>query len=147
MDSSASLPTLGSSNLPAPRTFSPEDEAQLREALKRCPPATLAAACAFRRTGDLSQVPAIVLGIIERYVESGLRSRLQQPAESLRLVEDLGIDSLTMMEIVILAEDVLQVTVNNDELRGLVTLADVRQFLACKLAGVPWTSEPRQLAS
>jgi len=145
MESSLPTPTLA----PRPTTggFSPEEEAQLRDALKRCSPATLAAACRFRRTGDPVEVPVIVHGLIERFVESGLRPRLLQPAENLRLAEDLGIDSLTMMEIVILAEDVLRVTINNDELRGLVTLADVHRFLACKLAGVPFLPEPRQLAS
>ncbi len=145
MESSLPSPTLAPH--PSIDGFSPAEEAQLRDALKRCSPATLAAACRYRRSGDPAEVPVIVHGLIERFVESGLRPRLQQPAESLRLAEDLGIDSLTMMEIVILAEDVLRVTINNDELRGLVTLADVRRFLACKLAGVPFLPEPRQLAS
>ena len=48
---------------------------------------------------------------------------------------DLGIDSLTMMEIVILVEDVLQMTINNDELRNLRTVGDVKTFIDCKVRG------------
>lgn len=107
----------------------------LREMLKRCPPATYKAARIFRATGDIRQAPTIVFGIIERYVESDLRPKLQQPHDSLLLAEDLGLDSLTLMEIVILVEDVLTISIHNEELRQLRTLGDVRQFVAGKLGG------------
>ena len=55
----------------------------------------------------------------------------------LRLIEDLGIDSLTMMEIVILVEEVLQMSINNEELRHLRTIGDVKQFIECKVRGLP----------
>ena len=109
----------------------------LREILKRCPPATYEAARHFRATGDARQVPAIVLGIIERFMESGLRPKLGQPDDNLLLGEDLGLDSLTMMEIVILVEDVLAISIKNEELRQLRTLGDVRQFIAGKLGDKP----------
>lgn len=105
----------------------------LRETLKRCPPATYEAARKFRATGDVQQVPTIVLGIIERFTESGLRSKLRQADDNLLLGEDLGLDSLTMMEIVLLVEDVLAISIKNEELRPLRTLGDVRQFIEGKL--------------
>jgi hypothetical protein len=40
-----------------------------------------------------------------------------------------------MMEIVMLAEDIFPITINNDELRGLRTVGDVQRFIACKLRG------------
>jgi len=61
-----------------------------------------------RRTGNPEHVPAVVIGIVERFVEPDLRIKLKDADDDLRLIEDLGIDSLTMMEIVILVEDVLQ---------------------------------------
>ncbi len=116
------------------------DEAHLRETLKRCSPATFAAVRAFRATGDYAHLPAIVTGVIERFVERELREKLLSadpaPAE-LRLIEDLGLDSLTLMEIVILTEDVLPVTINNDELRHLRTLGDVQRFITAKLRALP----------
>jgi 3-hydroxyacyl-[acyl-carrier-protein] dehydratase len=114
-----------------------DDDARLREALKRCSPSTLDAARAFRATGDYAQLPVIVTGVIERFVERELRAKLTSPSAELRLIEDLGLDSLTMMEIVILTEDVLPVTINNDELRHLRTLGNVTEFIECKLRGLP----------
>lgn len=120
-----------------PKPFAPEDEAALRESLKRCSPSTFEAAVQFRRTGNPEHVPAVVIGVIERFVEPDLRTKLKDADDDLRLVEDLGIDSLTMMEIVILVEDVLQMSINNEELRNLRTVGDVKTFIDCKIRGMP----------
>jgi 3-hydroxyacyl-[acyl-carrier-protein] dehydratase len=119
------------------RPYAPEDDGALREALRRCSAATYEAALQFRKTKNTEHLPAIILGIIERYVEPDLRTKLKDPDDDLRLIEDLGIDSLTMMEIVILVEEVLQMSVNNEELRHLRTLGDVKQFIECKVRGLP----------
>lgn len=110
------------------------DEASLREALKRCSPATLDAACALRKTGDLSYVPTVVFGVLERFVERSLREKFQHPSASeLRLIEDLQFDSLTLLEAVLLLEEVLQITIDSDDLRELRTLSDVQRFTGRKL--------------
>lgn len=63
--------------------------------------------------------------------------KLKDADDDLRLIEDLGIDSLTMMEIVILVEEVLQMSINNDELRNLRTVGDIKTFIDCKIRGLP----------
>ena len=118
------------------KPFAPEDEVALREALKRCSPSAFEAAIQYRKTGNPEHVPAVVIGVIERFVEPDLRIKLKDADDDLRLIEDLGIDSLTMMEIVILVEDVLQMTINNDELRNLRTVGDVKTFIDCKIRGL-----------
>ncbi len=120
-----------------PKPFAPEDEAALRESLKRCSPSTFEAAIQYRKTLNPEHVPAVVIGVIERFVEPDLRMKLKDADDDLRLIEDLGIDSLTMMEIVILVEEVLQMTINNDELRNLRTVGDVKTFIDCKIRGLP----------
>ena len=130
--------------LPVPPADAALDDEALREMLKRCSPATYYAACKFRQTRDPALVPVIVNGVIERYVERNLRPKLQAPTADLRLAEDLGIDSLTMMEIVMLAEDVLRISIHNEELRGLRTLGDVQRFVDAKLRGVPPPPPPAE---
>jgi len=56
-------------------------------------------------------MPAVVIGVIERFVEPDLRSKLKDADDDLRLIEDLGIGLAAMMEIVILVEDVLQLSI------------------------------------
>ncbi len=119
------------------RPFSAEDESALRESLKRCSASTVEGAIQYRKSHDVAQIPVVVIGVIERFVEPSLRAKLKGSDDELRLVEDLGIDSLTMMEIVILVEDVLQMQINNDELRNLRTVGDVKVFIDCKARGLP----------
>ncbi len=123
--------------LASAKPFTAEDETALRDALKRCSAPTLEAAVQFRKSHDITQVPVVVIGVIERFVEPSLRAKLKEADDELRLVDDLGIDSLTMMEIVILVEDVLQMQINNDELRNLRTVGDVKTFIDCKVRGLP----------
>lgn len=115
------------------RAFTSEDDAQLRDALKRCSPSTREAAREFRRTGNLDHLSAIIDGLIEHHVEREARAKLRRPDDSLRLVEDLAIDSLTMLEIVFLAEDVLQISIDNEELRPFRTVGDIKRFVTAKL--------------
>jgi len=121
---------------PSPAHSMPASSAPLVDlpsVLKRCSAETLAAACEFRRTRDVAQLDPIVRGVIARYVESELRPKLAGDARHVRLVEDLALDSLSMMEIVVLAEDVLGISVSNEELIGLQTVSDLSDFVANKV--------------
>lgn len=114
-------------------TPTPQDDPALRETLKRCSPATYYAACKFRQTASPEDLRVLVTGVIERFVDRSNRAAIAAGGDALRLREDLGLDSLTMMEIVMLAEEVLPLTVANEELMQLHTLGDVQTFIARKV--------------
>ncbi|MGA2051985.1 MAG: phosphopantetheine-binding protein [Opitutales bacterium] len=119
---------------PAPGSFTSASEQELRNTLKRCSPETVEAAVAFRKTGDTSQLNTIVLGLVERFMEPELRPKLHQPdADDMKILEDLGVDSLTMVELVMLVEETLALTVDNNELRGIKTVGDIKRFVAAKV--------------
>jgi len=109
-------------------------DARLQAALKHCSPATLEAARQFRQTGRSEHLLAALRGIIEHYVEPVLRARLRDAGDELRLVEDLGLDSLTLMQVVMKAEEALPISISDEELRHFRTLGDVRQFVERQLA-------------
>jgi acyl carrier protein len=119
------------------KVFTYDDEKRLLEALERCSAPTRAAACAYRRTRDAIHLTVIVHGLIEHYVERDARTKLNRHGDDIRLVEDLAIDSLTMLEIVFLAEEVLQVSIDNEELRTFRTVGEVKRFIVSKLAPAP----------
>ena len=110
-------------------------EEDLKDLLKRCPPGTYEAALAFRNSQDIDQVEPIVMGIIDRHLEPDQREILNNSDESLRMYEDLGMDSLTMLEIVMLVEQTLQVSIDNEELKDLRTIGDVKAYLHAKAKG------------
>ncbi len=121
---------------PTPAPINLSDE-KLRETLKRCSPDTYEAASEFRRTGNVALLPVLVHGIIERYVKREIRGKLGHGDDSLRLVEDLGLDSLTRMEIVLLAEEVLPISIDNEDLCQLRTLGDVKQRITELVSSLP----------
>ncbi len=115
--------------------LTPDAEQNLRDALKRCTPETVEAAVRFRQTGDPALVNIIILGILERFMDPEMRPKLAQPdADNLKILEDLGVDSLTMVEMVMLVEETLALTVDNNELRGIKTVGDIKQFVTNKVA-------------
>ncbi len=110
-------------------------EEDLKELLKRCPVGTYEAALTFRKNKDVSQVETIVMGIIDRHLEPEQREILADSDDTLRMYEDLGMDSLTMLEVVMLVEQTLEVSIDNEELRDLRTIGDVKVYLNAKARG------------
>lgn len=104
-----------------------------RDPLKRFPQETRAAFEEFRRRGDPGLLPVIVDGVIERYLDPAQRTRLRSGGDSLRLAQDLGVDSLTLLEIVFLAEEILGVSIDNEELRPACTVGEIKRIVASKV--------------
>ena len=50
--------------------FTPEMEETLRESLKRCSPETIEAAIEFRKTGDISKINTVVLGVLASLISA-----------------------------------------------------------------------------
>ncbi len=113
-----------------------QDIHQLRTSLKRCSAETIEAAVRFRTTGDLKELPTVVYGIIERHLPAENTRRLADAPDDTRLIEDLGIDSLTLLEIVLSIEETVGISIENEELREIGTLAQVKTFIARKFATV-----------
>lgn len=101
------------------------DDRALRELLRRCSPETIAAAKRYRHLGNKAEIPLIVRGVLTRYVDPERRESLRGSATELRLVEDLGIDSLSLIEMSMTLEDVLGVQLTDEDLRHVRTLGDI----------------------
>jgi acyl carrier protein len=117
--------------------LTPEEEAKLRESLKRCSPETIEAILSYRNDGDFDAVLLVVHGIIQRYLNVNAGGPLALRPDSTRLGEDLGIDSLTMLEIVMSIEEALNFRVDDADLRNIRTLGDVRQYVDARVHGRP----------
>ena len=109
--------------------LTPEQENKLRESFKRCSPDTLDAILRFRNQQDLSAVIVAVNGVIERYLKLAPGETLADRPDSTRLGEDLGIDSLTMLEIVMAIEEALDFRIEDSDARAIRTLGDVRTYV------------------
>jgi len=100
----------------------------------------------FKRTGDAHLVPTITAGIIQRFTEPDLGNALEGPCGDMRLAEDLGFDSLLMIECVMVFEDVFGEQIPHSELIELRTVGDVSELVLNRLENRKSESEERRLA-
>lgn len=106
----------------------------LQSLLRRCSPQTVEAARRFLSTGHPKEIAPILRGVIARYVDEERRALLQSShADSLCLTEQLGLDSLSLIEMSMTLEDVIGVTIKDDDLRRLKTIRDVEEYVRARL--------------
>ncbi len=108
---------------------------QVRRSFKRCREGTVDAIIDLQRTGDPEFIPTIVRGIVWRYVHKDVQSIVDQTTAETPLAS-LGIDSLTMMEIVLDVQDALDLVIEDADLRRMQTIGDVIGFLQQRFAQV-----------
>lgn len=113
---------------------SEERHEQITKSLKRCSEATVAAALRFEESRDLDELPAIILGVLERDAANPKPEGVAAATDESRLIEDIGMDSFGMIEVVMTAEEVLGITVATQEMNEIRTLGDLKAFLRSKLA-------------
>jgi acyl carrier protein len=80
----------------------------------------------------------VIAEIVER-VSGGPAARLSPEST---FVDDLGIDSLTMMEIVVAVEDQFGVRVNDDDVEGLRSIRDAADYIERARVGLTGASGP-----
>ena len=114
----------------------PGSEELLRDTLKRCSAETLEAALAYRKNGDASLVPVVVLGIVERFLDPEVAEKLKSGGDSIEFMADLGMDSLTMIEAIMMVEESLGVSIKNEELLNLRSVGDLKTFIHEKITGI-----------
>ena len=69
---------------------------RLEDELDRAPKGTREALNAFKESGDLDQLEIFAKGVIARNIDDAYEEALNKADDSTRMVDDLGIDSLTM---------------------------------------------------
>jgi 3-hydroxyacyl-[acyl-carrier-protein] dehydratase len=115
-------------NLPCQGSKEEITERELRAALRHFSPTTFQAARDYRRSGDPVHLPCFLIGVLEHYSAPEKRPELCNARHNLRLAEDLGLDSLTRMELAILLEEVLQTKVGEEQLSEIETLGEMLKF-------------------
>jgi len=99
------------------------------ETLVGFPPRIVEAYLAYAEKGDPTNLDLVVLGVLHFH----LARKPAQPLDSLpgttRLIEDLGCDSLSMLDMVFMTESLFDVKLDDAELAKIATLDDLRHYL------------------
>ena len=114
-----------------------EAKKRAQETLVGFPPRITAAYVEFAEKGDPANLDVVVLGVLHFYLAKKPKESLDTLPGSTRLIEDLGCDSLTMMDTVFMVESLFDIKINDNELPNLATLDDLRQHLRQLVHGTP----------
>jgi acyl carrier protein len=102
-------------------------------ALARFPAEVLEAYQRYRTHGDADAVEAVVIAAVVDFRPSGSGSA-GSVTDGTRLIEDLAYDSVAVAELVFFLEDLFDVTLSNDDILGVRTIAELRGCVNRKLA-------------
>lgn len=90
----------------------------------------------FRTTGDPEALRIVVLAAVRDFMpKRDLSAPNIEIKDEMRLMEDLGYDSLAVAETVFFFEDLFKVRIENTELMSVRTIGELRGFVSRKLTG------------
>jgi acyl carrier protein len=107
----------------------PEAEKNIQESLVGFPPQVADAYLTFAKSGDLGSLDLVVMGVLYFYLAKKPEKTLEELPGSTRLADDLGVDSLTMMDTVFMVETLFNVKIDDNDLPKVATLDDLRAHL------------------
>ena len=87
----------------------------------------------YQRTHDPKFVRPIVDGIIEKYLPPEVRNRTP---EAMKALNSFGVESITLMEIILDIQDALGLDISDAELRSLHNFDEATKLLSDKVAAL-----------
>jgi acyl carrier protein len=106
-----------------------EPTENLRKILKGFPEETVSACAAYQASGSDAAFDRAVLGVIAHHLNKPPKQPLAELPGTTTLVADLGLDSVTMVEMVFIFEDVFAVKIPQEELIKVSTLDDLKALV------------------
>ncbi len=100
-----------------------------RESFAGFPDGVKSAYLAFAETGDSAALDTVVFGVLQFYLPKKPAGQVAALPGSTRLIDDLGCDSLTMLDMVFMAEGLFGIKIDDSDLPKIVTLEDLRSHL------------------
>jgi acyl carrier protein len=109
---------------------------RVQENLTGFPPTVVDAYLAFADTEDFTRLDQVVLGVLQFYLAKPPPAPLATLPGSTRLIADLGCDSLTMIDVMFLAENLLGIMLADDELARIETLDELREHFRRRMSAL-----------
>src|ERR1700754_3600197 len=92
------------------------NESEIEDRFLNVSPETLKTIREYRNTHSPELIPKIVHGIVQKYLPLDAQNRAVEGVKSLNA---FGLESITLMEVVLDIQDALEITLTDDELRQL----------------------------
>lgn len=120
---------------PEPRSaVIPSVSGQQEEKIRHLSVDAQAAFQRFRQDGNPADLDPVIFAILTDFIPHAPARPLAEYPGTTLLMEDLGLDSLAITEIVFFTEDLLGISIANEEILTVRTLDDLRTFIQRKAA-------------
>lgn len=88
---------------------------------------------AFLNTRDPEQLNAFVIGLIQFLQDSNEPRDVQTLSDDTDLREDMGVDSITIAEVVFLLEEIFEIEIENNDLMRIQTVGELKKYILGKI--------------
>jgi len=105
------------------------NESDLDNRFYNFPPETLRLISEYRRTRDPEMVVPVMNAIVAKYVPE----RAEELVDASRIQNAFGLESLTLLEVVLDLQDAFQITLTDPELQKLQTMEQTIALLTAKV--------------
>lgn len=102
--------------------------------IKHLPAEARAAFERFQAGGDPATLDPVIFAILADFIPRPPATALAELPGDTRLIDDLGFDSLAITEVVFFTEDLFGISISNEEIVRVRSLADLRGFIHGKVA-------------
>ncbi len=103
--------------------------------LRRLPPSATEDFLSFKGKGDEEALTRLIIAVLTDHSPDKAKAVTQWGPE-LRLIEDIGFDSLAIAETVFFFEDLFQISISNEEIMQVRTLGELRAFVKTKVTAL-----------
>lgn len=94
------------------------------------PPAVRSDFDTWRKTGDDDALTRLIAHLFTSLEIPASDDVLRDKGDAATFTEDLGVDSLTLAEILFYTEDLLSIRIPNEDVAKLKTVGDLKQYLS-----------------
>ena len=108
-------------------------EERLREKLEAFPPEFQQLVLAHKAAPSPETLSQVIFGVMQYHGGEMFAAKFAEKGDGVLLVEDLGFDSLTLVEISFHAEEFLGYVIQLENFANIKTLGDLQGFLRAKL--------------
>lgn len=116
-----------------PETFTAKSTARIQEELLGFPASCLDAALRYQVSGGFDDFSAMLPGMIAFHLPRGAAPLPDPLEDSMRLHQDLGLDSLSLTEMAFKLDEVFGVSLETTDMIGVATVGDLKALLQEKL--------------
>jgi len=100
-------------------------------------PAGVRDAFARFRDGDHAALDPVLFAVVRDFMPRRDHASAGPLPDDVRLIEDLGFDSLAIAEIVFFMEDLFRMKISNEEIQRMRTIGELRAFVLHRPAAAP----------